>query len=61
MKEIPKSSTKRCQECGGRVPSQAHYCIHCGGDLWLQAAAAEAGQADQSERAARPSASVRSR
>ena len=37
MKDLPKGATKRCQECGGRVPSQAHYCIHCGGDLWAQA------------------------
>ena len=61
MKEIPKSSTKRCQECGGRVPSLAHYCIHCGGDLWVQAATTETGEAAQPESAGRPSASVRSR
>ncbi len=61
MKEAPKSPTKRCQECGGRVPSQAHYCIHCGGDLWLQAAAGEGAETQDGEGAARPSAPVRSR
>ena len=61
MKEILKSSTKRCPECGGRVPSQAHYCIHCGGDLWLRAAAADPTEAESPETSAHPSAHARSR
>jgi hypothetical protein len=53
MKDAPKSTTKRCQECGGRVPIQAHYCIHCGGDLWLQSSGNGLGDGERSEEAPR--------